>query len=741
MRIVSSIILLSILIPITAHATPTVSISSSVKAINIANSSSVTFSGNCSVNNNPVYLDIYDNSTSPLTTLTTTCTNRHWSKALSATSYVDGTMTFTARFENQVNGLWATPASLNLIKITTPVSLSIGNYQGTYYINIANGTVVALAGACSVNNAVVNIGYMKGTTFYSLSSNTTCLSGIYSGSADYTTLPDGNVTIAVQQVDAAGNKGSATLPALKDMVAPTITMQASVTQLNDTNSSNVSFSGTCSANGALVQFWTNPSQPPTNSTTCQSGSWSINNLNFSSFPVGKINFQVNITDAGGNLAYANLTILRTSAACPNLLFTTSDFSTIVNGGGQTYCLAGDIDFSYAPLSQFIPNLGDNLNNVTIDGQTHRLAHLGAIAMNVNNVTFKNMTLDNLGGGNWANPGPSGTVGVIASLVSGLTLSNVTINVDAFTSMISHVVVNGNNNTGAACGIFGNVSSSNFSNVTFALNWLDIQGCQSAGLIGSLSGSTLNGITIKSGNNLANNGEVSFASIPNASGFVGMLAGRIFSSNVSSLTINTGSLIVSDPANGSLAAGSVTGSATDSTFTGVTLTNVGLNFQTGSYATGYAGLAFGILTDCSLQTATLSGSVYYYSTSNGLDEVGSVIGTASSSNMQGVQSSAFLYYSAGQYSSARIGGLIGELLDLSAGSLTPVNGSTVSSLTNSSDTNSIEIPNTVTGSTLIGGAIGFQADQDGTHSTATVSGVTGPTSAVIYGPINLVGLAE
>ncbi len=171
----------------------------------------------------------------------------------------------------------------NLSSVIVDTSVPTVTLDSLTNITAANVSSYSVTGACSENSQTVNL--LLGAT----TASATCNSGTYSatgidltGEADTATF---NITADLD--DLAGNSAiQATTTVDKNTTLPTVTISVSP-DIDQTNVSSYSASGTCSENGQIVDINIGSVNIQPN---CSSGNWSFTNLDLSSLSDGSISF-------------------------------------------------------------------------------------------------------------------------------------------------------------------------------------------------------------------------------------------------------------------------------------------------------------------------------------------------------------------------------------------------------------------------------------------------------------------
>ena len=339
---------------------PTVAISA-MSVINNSNKTSYAFSGTCTANGDTIAITAPSGVTG-----STACSGGAFSftgKDVSAQS--DGTVTFTVSATDAAGntGTGSNTATKDTVNPTVTISAMSA-------INNANKTSYGFSGTCSENGQLVTITAPAGIA----GGTATCTTGAFSFSnKDLSASSDGTVTFTVSTVDAAGNTGTGSNTATKDVVVPTVAISA-MSVINNANKTSYSFSGTCTANGDTIAI-TAPAGV-TGSTTCASGTFSFTGKDVSASSDGTVTFTVSATDAVGNSANASNTATKDTV---NPTISISAMSAINNANKAAYGFSG--------------TCSENGQTVTITAPTSIAGGTATCTSNAFSFTNKNVTAE------------------------------------------------------------------------------------------------------------------------------------------------------------------------------------------------------------------------------------------------------------------------------------------------------------------------------------------------------------
>ncbi|MEK2690355.1 RCC1 domain-containing protein [Bdellovibrio sp. GT3] len=256
-----------------SSAVPTVTIASPASGsyINLGNATAFTISGACSENGNAVDLTI-----TGLSAQSATCSGGAWSKTIDVSSLSDASISFTANHSRSA-GVDATPASQSYTKDTVAptVQTFVIKNDDLYTGNLTNLVTIAATGA---------------TEMY-ITNNALCLTGgtweSYTTAQIWTlTTADSLNTAYFKTRDVAGNESNCVSDSIThDGSNPVLAWSTptNLSYINSNNASSFTVSGTCNLNGRTVDFMVYlgaVDQGISNSTTCNSGTWTAN-LNLS----------------------------------------------------------------------------------------------------------------------------------------------------------------------------------------------------------------------------------------------------------------------------------------------------------------------------------------------------------------------------------------------------------------------------------------------------------------------------
>ena len=242
-----------------------------------ATAANFNLTGTCSQDSAPLNFTINGSLSN-----SATCASNNFSFATTISSLAQGANTLTV-----TSSLTGSSASISIIYDSVTPTLTYGTFS---VINSLNQGSYTFSGTCSEDG---NISGTLGTI--AISAN--CSSGSFStGAVDLSSRPDGNLTASLSITDTAGNaSGNFNDTVLKETVPPTITLDPTV-EINDSNQSSYSLSGTCDEDGTLTGSFGALAL----SGNCSSGAFTLGPLNLSSESDGPVPLSITVTDGNGN---------------------------------------------------------------------------------------------------------------------------------------------------------------------------------------------------------------------------------------------------------------------------------------------------------------------------------------------------------------------------------------------------------------------------------------------------------
>ncbi len=233
-----------------------------------------------------------------------------------------------------------------VVSITTPVS------NGNNLINASEvssvviaGTVSGLAGAITP----VTVTFSDGTSTVTKSANTNAAGAFTSPSADLSGLLEGPITITASVTDAAGNTGSDTETATKDVAPPSLVIStvASDDVINATEQAALVITGTVGGAdpGAGVQLSINGTINQTVPIVAGAYTWTLSAgqlAALAAIPDGTLVISAAASDLAGNNASVTRSVLK-DATLPGLTITANQYAGgISSGEAATFSLTGTV---------------------------------------------------------------------------------------------------------------------------------------------------------------------------------------------------------------------------------------------------------------------------------------------------------------------------------------------------------------------------------------------------------------
>ena len=192
----------------------------------LSSSPSLVLEGSCSLDGQPVTINI---GTPVAITTTTTCnlaSNPKWSKTIDVGTLRDGTVTVVA---SQTNAAGDSAYAIRYAtKATSPPSFAAA--EGTSYMNSAD-----LVGTCSLFGLPVQV---KAEGSVTLTASPSCVGGTWSVTFDFSTLAESDVKLTASQTNAAGDVVTSIRNVKKQIPAPVLTQPANRLYPLDATNSN-----------------------------------------------------------------------------------------------------------------------------------------------------------------------------------------------------------------------------------------------------------------------------------------------------------------------------------------------------------------------------------------------------------------------------------------------------------------------------------------------------------------------
>ncbi len=256
------------------------------------NDQSVLLSGTCSENSES--LEVSGDFSGK-----TSCVAGFWSLLLDTSSRPEnGTFNFEVEHVDFV-GNKSAKHSAAIVKAGFP-SLTVSSPTATTFVNGSNSGTFPVSGTCSESGRAVDVSWGAG------SSQFLCSSGVWSGSVNLTSLPDGSVTFRFNHSSGTYAAMERQVTVVKDTVAPVLSILNPVSNqtVSATGPGSISFSGSCEpgfnvilSDGAYSSF----------ATSCAAGVWNYD-LDTSLLSEGTHTMNATQVDSAGNLGGAAATV-------------------------------------------------------------------------------------------------------------------------------------------------------------------------------------------------------------------------------------------------------------------------------------------------------------------------------------------------------------------------------------------------------------------------------------------------
>ncbi len=291
---------------------PTVAVSSVTDPSNSANAANTTINGTGTVGAS-ISVVASDGATTTTAQTTTVGAGGTWSiSGVNVSSLADGTLTYTATASDAA-GNTAT-ATKTALKDTTAPAVAVT--VATDPVNAANASNTSASGTGEAG-ASISLVVTDGTNSTSAMTTTVAGDGTWSITGiDVSGLQDGTITFSATATDGAGNTGTATKTATKDVVAPAIDLAEVSDPINIAGATSASASGTGEVDASITVTATDGTTTTSALTTTVAGdgTWSISGIDVSGLADGTITFTAEATDAAGNTATATLTAEKDATA-------------------------------------------------------------------------------------------------------------------------------------------------------------------------------------------------------------------------------------------------------------------------------------------------------------------------------------------------------------------------------------------------------------------------------------------
>ena len=318
--------------------------------VNAAASGSLVARGSCSDEGQSVTLTVTlpgassssSSSSSPSYSASSSCSSGAFLVPLDIHAFADGNLVISASTQDAA-GNGSSLVSLQIIKLTTPPSISIDAPGANSFVNAASATALGLSGSCSAESRVVNI------SGGGASVRTVCTGGLWDKAIDISAAADGMVSVQVSTSDVAGNSSLANRNFQKNTVLPTvsITIPKGGDFINLANYQQFLVEGKCSfEQGAVTLKLRQPRTPPSQpeSLLLPAVVVSCKDLGFTSrFDLtgvqdGAVELVASEVDSAGNTSSEGVVTLLKDTVAPSVQITAPVAGSFVNHDGQSRVL-------------------------------------------------------------------------------------------------------------------------------------------------------------------------------------------------------------------------------------------------------------------------------------------------------------------------------------------------------------------------------------------------------------------
>ena len=277
-----------------------------------------------------------DGTTTTSAQHTTVDADGNWSiSGLDTTALVDGTIAFTVTAADAAGN----PAIATMTATKDVAAPAVAITAVTNPINLANAASTTANGTGEVG-ATISLVATDGAASTAPQTVVVDADGNWSVSGlDTTALADGTITFTATATDAAGNSAQATLTAMKDTVAPAVSLVTFANPINLENVASASAAGT-GETGATISVTasdgTNTTAPVT-AVVDADGNWSVAGIDLGSLADGQITYAAVASDAAGNTTTATQTTTKTTVAVTTVtdpINSANATAAAVSGTGQ-----------------------------------------------------------------------------------------------------------------------------------------------------------------------------------------------------------------------------------------------------------------------------------------------------------------------------------------------------------------------------------------------------------------------
>ena len=294
---------------------------------------SYQFGGTCDQADREIALVLTDSTGVPASLPPVNCPHSgQWSTQVDVGPLAEGEVTMTASYTDSAGNL--NEDTRRIEKDTNAPILSVVNPQ---HIFPSTETSYALAGICSEDGQNIAVTFSDSLANpLSLSFQSTCQNGAWSGAFNVGNLTAGNVSVVTTHSDSAGNEIRYPFEVVKSALSVTLTIE-SVSDINISNKDNYILQGTCSPDGGNLTILV-AEVSPSNPIACSVGRWqtSFNFNDGSDFDDSTIT--VDYSSNGENAPQIMRTISRDTVA-PTVAIANS--SNILHSTVEHYLVGGN----------------------------------------------------------------------------------------------------------------------------------------------------------------------------------------------------------------------------------------------------------------------------------------------------------------------------------------------------------------------------------------------------------------
>ena len=266
--------------------------------VNSANVGAVTVSGTCDEENGNIQLLDGDN----VLLGQTSCQKNEFNLVLDFSLNTEGNLNLIAAIEDTAKNIGQTHLRLNkdtvvpVVAVETPVDKS--------FIGLDQVNAFKVSGSCDDRNS--NIHFFMGEKILG---STKCDGSKFSATLDFTSIPEGVLSLLTKIEDSAGNSLSVSLNLTRDTIAPEIAVTDPATEsfINASGVRTVKISGTCNEKTGTIRLL--DGGQVLGNGTCDGSRFNIN-LDLSSKKDGKLNLTAIVQDAAKNEGRFNLTLVK-----------------------------------------------------------------------------------------------------------------------------------------------------------------------------------------------------------------------------------------------------------------------------------------------------------------------------------------------------------------------------------------------------------------------------------------------